>query len=239
MSNYLEIANSKIFYICGSAIILFIIFQSYLFIRLAFKEGISIGLGKKQMIKAFRVGAVSSILPTIAIIVALITMVPVLGIPIPWVRLSVIGSAPYELMAAGIGAKAMGVNGLGGTGYTSEVFASSVWIMCIGSFWAISIVVFFLKKIKSKYASNSSNADVGWRTILTNAAFLGVFCIFIADPVVKGGLPLFTLLSGAGIMFFLVIIIVKLKVNWLKEFALTLSMLGAMLLSIAAANFIF
>lgn len=239
MSNYLEIANSKVFYILGSVIILFVILQSYLFVRLAFKEGIIIGLSKKQMIKAFRVGAVSSILPTIAIIVALIAMVPVLGIPIPWIRLSVIGSAPYELMSAGIGAKVMGVEGLGGAGYTSEVFAFSVWIMSIGSFWAVSIVVFFLKKIKNKYASNSTSADASWGTILTNSAFLGVFCIFIADPVVKGGLPLFTLLSGAGIMTLLVVIIVKLKVNWLKEFALTLSMLGAMLLSIVASNFIF
>jgi len=227
VDNYLQIANSGIFYVCGVIIIGFIILQSLLFLNLAYREGLKLGLSSGKMLKALRTGAVTTVVPTIAVIVALIAMVPVLGVPIPWIRLSVIGSAPYELMAAGIGAKSMGVDSLGGAGYTSQVFAASVWIMCIGSIWAVMLVTVFLKRIKAR-CSKGSDSDPKWRTILTNATFLGVFCIFIADPVIKGGMALAAMLSGAAIMTVFAILIVKLKQNWLREFALALSMIGAM-----------
>lgn len=231
MNDYLQIANSSIFYICGAIILLVIGLQAIVYIRMAFKEGEKVGLSKAKMLKALRASMISSIIPTIPIVVALIAMVPVLGIPIPWIRLSVIGSAPYELLAAGIGAKSMGINGLGGTGYTKEVFANSVWIMCFGSIWSVSVVIFFLKKLKAGY-SKAVDKDKHWKTLLTNAAFLGVMSIFIADPVTTGGIPLVTLISGGILMTFFGFLIFKLKFNWLREFALTFSMLGAMLCSV-------
>ena len=106
---------------------------------------------EQQMIKAVRTGATVSFIPAVSILISLIAMAPVLGIPFPWLRLSIIGSAPYELLAAGIGAKAMGVDNLGSEGFTREVFANSIWIMTLGSFWAVSIVVFFLKKYRNNF----------------------------------------------------------------------------------------
>ena len=149
MNDYLQIANSGIFYICGLVLLLEIAVQALLYIRMAFAEGEKMGISRQKMYSAIRASMISSVVPTLAIIAALMAMVPVLGIPIPWLRLSVIGSAPYELMAAGIGAKSMGVNGLGGEGYSVEVFANSVWIMCFGSIWAVSIVAIFLRRIKT------------------------------------------------------------------------------------------
>jgi hypothetical protein len=227
MGDYLAIANDPVFFACGAAIILFILVQAALFTAAAFKEGARLGMGRRSLWKAFRAGALSSALPTAAILVALVTMVPVLGLPVPWIRLSVIGSAPYELMAAGIGAKAMGVNGLGGSGYTAEVFASSVWVMCAGSVWSVLLVTFALKKVRSKVAGSLAK-DESWRAVLMNAAFLGVFSIFIADPVVRGGLPLATLGAGALAMALVGALIVKLGQEWLREFALALSMIVAM-----------
>jgi hypothetical protein len=238
VGNYLDYANSSILYVCAAVLVAFVMLQSLLFIILAFRSGTKRGLSRQKMFKALRTGVVTSIVPSIAVVVALIAMAPVLGIPVPWMRLSVIGSAPYELMAAGIGAKSMGIDTLGGAGYTKEVFANSVWIMCIGSFWAISIVVLFLKKIKKRY-SKVVNKDPKWKNILTSAAFMGVFCIFMADPITTGGLPLITLISGAVFMTIFAVLITKLKINWLKEFALTLSMLGAMASSILFSNMMF
>lgn len=235
--NYLNIANNSIFFTATAVIIVFIVVQSLLFIRLALQEGARIGLSKAKMYKALRMGFVSSIVPALAIGVALMAMAPVLGIPISWMRLSVIGSAPYELMAAGVGAKSMGIDQLGGTGYTGQVFANSIWTMCIGSIWAVSITVLFLKKIKSKY-SQTVNKDPKWRNILTSAAFMGVFSIFIADPVTSGGLPLITLLAGGLFMTLFAVMIVKLKIEWLREFSLTFSILGAMACAVIVSNLI-
>ncbi|MCR4437335.1 MAG: DUF5058 family protein [Eubacteriales bacterium] len=236
MNYYLTVANSYIFYFCGVLLFSLIALQAVLYIRLNYQEGLKIGLTKSQMSKALRSAAVNSIVPSLSIVVAFLAMVPVLGIPIPWIRLSFLGSAPYELMAAGIGAKAMGVNGLGGNGYTAEVFANSVWTMCLGSIWAIFMVSCFLGIIKKRYAK-VGREDPRWRNTFVNAAFVGVFSIFIADPVSSGGLPLATLISGAVLMTGFAILIARFRTSWLKEFALTFSMLGAMLMSILLAKY--
>jgi hypothetical protein len=227
MSDYLSIANNRLFYICGIVITLLVALQAFLFIRVSFREGRRCGLTREQMIKALRTGAVTSIIPAVSAVVALIAMAPVLGIPIPWIRQSIMGSTAYELLAAGVGAKSMGVEGLGGSGYTSQVFASSIWIMTIGSVWAVAIIVFFLRKLQGKY-SKIAGTDPKWKNTMINAAFLGVFSIFIAGPVTTGGLPLLTLAAGGIIMTVLALLIIKLKLDWLKEFAVTFSMLGAM-----------
>lgn len=238
MGDYIKIANSNVFYICAIVITLAVLLQAYIFIRISLKEGEKRGLSKKKMYQALRTGAVTSIVPSISTVVALIAMIPVLGLPIPWIRQSIMGSTLYELTAAGVGAKAMGVIKLGGPEYTASVFASSIWIMTLGSFWAVAIVVFFLKKYQSKITT-ISGGDPAWKNILINAAFFGVFSIFIADPVTSvttDRLPLTTLIAGGFLMTIFGIIIVKLKQKWLREFALTFSMIGAMVVAALASH---
>lgn len=228
MKDYLEIANSNYFYLWGGIILLVILLQSILFIRLAWKEGMRIGLSSRKMLRGLRSGMISAIIPSIPIVIALIAMAGVLGVPFPWIRLSVIGSAPYELLSANIGADSMGVDGLGGAGYTKFVFANSVWVMTIGAMWSGLIVFFFLKKIKN-YRQRVEKRDPQWMKIIANAAFFGVVCIFLARPITSGGLPLATLVIGALLMVVCALLITKFKMNWLREFALPFSMIGAMI----------
>ncbi len=234
MKDYLQIANGGIFYLCGVVITILVLLQAFFFIRISFKEGKKLGLSKEKMFKALRIGVITSIIPTIPAIIALIAMVPILGLPIPWIRQTIMGSTTYELVAAGIGAKAMSVS-YGGPDFKGPAFASTIWIMTLGSIWAVLIVVFFLRRFQSKI-SPASGGDPVWRNILINAAFFGVFSIFIADPIVAGGVPLVTLIAGAILMAILAVLVVKLKINWLREFALTISMVGAMICAVLATN---
>lgn len=227
MDDYLEIANSSYFYLWGGIILLVILVQSILFIRLAWKEGKRIGLTGKRMLQGLRSGMVAAIIPSIPIVIALIAMAGSLGIPFPWIRLSVIGSAPYELLAAGIGARSMGVVELGGKGYTQFVFANSVWVMTIGAMWSGLMVFFFNKMLKKTY-KKIEKKDPNWMKIITSAAFFGIICLFLAEPIVKGGLPLVTTISGALLMVICAVLIKKFEIKWLKEFAWPISMVGAM-----------
>ncbi len=227
MDNYLKIANSGYFYLWGGIILMVIMIQAVLFIRLAWKEGKRIGLSSERMLKGLRAGMVSAIIPSIPIVISLIVMAAVLGVPFPWIRLSVIGSAPYELLAAGIGAEKMGVGALGGTGYTGAVFANSVWVMTIGAMWSGLMVFFLLKRIKKQYAK-IENKDPRWMRVITGAAFFGVVCIFLMDKALSGTLPLLTVISGAVLMIICALLIQKFKLKWLTEFALPISMVGAM-----------
>jgi len=227
MGDYLQIANSGYFYLWGSIILLVIMIQAILFIRLAWKEGKRIGLTNQRMLQGLRAGMLASIIPTIPIVIALVAMAGSLGIPVPWIRLSVIGSAPYEILAAGIGAAAMGVKSLGGEGYNQYVFANSAWVMTVGAMWSGLIVFFFLKKIKKQYA-RIEKKDPNWMKIITLAAFFGVVCMFLPQPIVAGGVPLITTVTGAILMIICALLIKKFEIKWLREFALPFSMVGAM-----------
>ena len=227
MNDYLDIANHGYLYLWGGIILLVILIQAVLFIRLAWKEGKRIGLTAQRMLQGLRAGMVAAIIPSVSIVVALIAMAGVLGIPFPWIRLSVIGSAPYELLAAGIGGKSMGIETLGGAGYTQFVFANSVWVMTIGAMWSGLMVFFFLKRLKKQY-KKIEDRDPNWMKIISSAAFFGVVCIFLAEPIVKGGLPLITMITGALLMTLCALLIKKYEIKWLREFALPLSMVGAM-----------
>ncbi len=231
MEGYREIANAPVLFRAVIGIVLFVMVQSLLFLIIAVKRGREAGLSGVTMKKAFRAGVTTSIIPTLPILMALIAIAPVLGLPISWLRLSVIGSAPYELMAAGIGAKSMGVGSLGGEGFTLDVFINAVWVMCAGSFWAIMIVALFYRRLKKRYSLRAAG-DRRWQEILTSACFMGVFSLFMADPITSGGVPLASFAASAIFMLFFVFLIVRLGFEKLREFALTLSMIGGMVMSI-------
>lgn len=229
--DYLKIANSKLLFIFVILVIIFVMVQSVIFFLKAWKEGKRIGLSKKVMMNAVKSSAIFSIVPSLPIILSLIAMVPVLGIPFPWLRLSVIGSAPYELMAADIGAKSMGIKGLGAPGYTPQVFANSMWIMTLGIMWSILLCVLFMKRLQ-KGMNKLKKKDSKWLEILISALYFGMLCSFIGQPIVEGGLPLVTILASAAIMAIMGILIKKFKMSWLTNFALSISMIGAMALAI-------
>ncbi len=227
MESYLSFANSPVLGLAAAAVIVFVLVQAVLFLSVAVRRGKAAGIPPTLLRKAFRAGVTTSLIPSLPIVLALIAMAPVLGTPISWMRLSVIGSAPYELMAAGIGAKTMGVDSLGGAGFTPTVFANAVWVMCAGSFWAIFLVAALYKGIKRRY-SMGAKGDARWREILTGACFMGVFALFMADPITNGGTDLVTFLIAAVVMVVFLLLITRRRMTKLKEFALPVSMLAGM-----------
>ena len=231
--NYLDIANNNfVFIVCGLAI-LFILSQAVVFLVLAWKRGLVLGMSINTMKNTIKSSAIFSIVPSIPIVLSLMAMVPILGIPFPWLRLSIVGSAPYELISADIGAKSMGVAGLGGEGYTAQVFANSMWVMSIGIIWGLVYCIFFMKKYQKKL-KKVKQKDSSWAAILVSALNFGMLSVYIGPPVIEGGLPFITLICGALIMIVITYIIKKLKAEWLSNFSLALSMLGAMACAVIA-----
>jgi hypothetical protein len=55
-----------------------------------------------------------------------------LGKYFPWLRLSVVGSAAYENMAADMVAKASGLAGIADPGFDLPIFTMAMWVMSIG-----------------------------------------------------------------------------------------------------------
>ena len=247
MENYLEVANSHFLALLGGIVFLFILCQCTLFLRKAWKRGVESGIDRDKLKGAIRQSMIFSVIPSLPILISLVAMAPILGIYFPWIRLSVIGSAPYELIAADVGAKSMGVSGLGGEGYTAAVFASSMWIMSLGIIWGLVIVLFFLNRIQ-KTISNARSRDALWIPILIAALFAGLLSVFLAEIIggslfrmVKGaeagiGLGLPVMVISAGFMLLCGLLIKKYNMNWLKDFALSFCMVIAMAAAVLISN---
>ena len=231
MAEYLSIANHPlIFAICG--VVLFVILiQSLISLRIAWRRGLEIGMDRQRMRAVIRSSAVFSIVPSLPIVLSLMAIAPVLGLPFSWMRLSVIGSAPYELIAAGIGAKSMGIADLGAPGYTAQVFGNSMWVMTIGILTGLLLSIFTLKRYQHGM-KNIGKKDNQWAAILVNALFFGMLSVFIGPPAVAGGTPLLVLLFSAAVMLGLTFLAKRIKSRSMEEFAMSLSMLAGMALAV-------
>ena len=69
------------------------------------------------------------IVPSLGVVVGLVALVAVIGIPYAWLRLSVLGSVMYELMASNMALSAMGLDAGSADG---DAFGLMMWVMCAG-----------------------------------------------------------------------------------------------------------
>ncbi len=233
--DYLSIANGRVLYILASIVIIVVIIQSVLFLRMSWKRGISIGISKTKLKETVKTSAFFAIVPSIPIVIALIAISPVLGLPFSWMRLSVIGSQSYEMIAAKIGASSMGIANLTDPGYTAQVFSNSMWVMSVGIIWGLVLSIFALKKYQNRMKIVQKK-DSKWAEIMVNALFFGMLSVFFGEPIVSGGLSLLVLLSSAAIMLFITWIAKITGKQWIRDFALSVSMIAGMAFAILFSN---
>lgn len=231
MGSYLRISNSGILYMLAGIVIAYVLLQSSIFLKLSLSRAKELGMDRKVIKNTIKSSAVFAIVPSLPIVISLISIAPLLGIPFSWLRLSIIGSATYELIAADIGAKSMGVLNSGAGSYTAEVFANSMWVMSIGIIWGLLLCIFFLRRYLGKMESIKQK-DSGWSSIMISALFFGMLSVFIGPPVVQGGISLMVLLCSALTMVILNYITKRFDIKWLVNFNLTLSMLSGMLMAV-------
>ena len=236
----MEFMNSAFLYIIGGVIAVFVLAQSVYFLLRAVKRGREIGLTNKIMKDAAVSSATFSVVPSVPIVLAMITLAATIGAPFSWIRLSVIGSMSYETVAAGAVAGAAG-------SITASVYAGIMWVMTIGIISGPVFNIFGLKKYQSKLVQIGER-NPKWSKILIDALFMGIIAVmggqYIAkgiaafagtapEKIVMGGeVQLLTLLTGAVLMGLFGLVIKLTKAKWLENFALPISMIGAIALSV-------
>ncbi|MFC1607481.1 DUF5058 family protein [Candidatus Latescibacterota bacterium] len=226
MENYLSIANGTGMWIACSAIIVVVFVQAIRLTIISFRSGASLGIPRESLVQALRTGFISALVPSIAILVGVAVLIPRLGVPFPWMRLSVIGSVIYELFAIEIAANTMGLTD-STAAFSGEVFSLAVWTMSMGFIFCLLFVAFFtphMKKIKDRIAGD----DVGWMSILNSAAFFGAFGFLWGQPIARGGFQLIALVGGFICMVMMQLLIRYGRQTWLKEWALSISIIAGM-----------
>ncbi len=231
--------NDTFLYLVTSVVILFVIAQSLFFLGKAIKRAKELNLGAAVIRKTIFSSALFTLAPAVSILVGVISLSQFLGLPLPWLRLSVIGAVTYELPAATMAASAMGVNISENMQAISDpkVFTVIAWVMTLGILSGLILILFGLKKIQ-KGVHSITGKDKRWGEILMDSLFMGMISAFLGLLFAKvntglpGFIPLAVALASALLMGVCGILIKKCKWAWMEQYALPISMLGAMALSI-------
>lgn len=225
--------NSIFLFVLAGAVILFVIAQSVFFLVRSYRRGKELQMDMGQIRKTILSTAIFTFAPAVSILLGVITLSKFLGLPLPWLRLSVIGAITYELPAATTTANALGISQLSESISKPEVYTAIAWVMTLGIFPGLIWVPVFIKKIQ-KGLLKIKNKDSRWGDILMTALFLGMISAFLgmvfADirSGLKGWIPIFVLLCSALVMGICGILVKKCGMKWLENYALPISMLCAM-----------
>lgn len=228
--------NSTFLYILAVCVIVFVLAQSTFFLVRAYRRGKELGIGAEKLKKTIVSTAVFTIAPAISILIGIVTLSKFLGIPLPWIRMSVIGALTYELPAATSTANALGIS-LAETITDPKVYSAIAWVMTLGIMPSIILPPILMKKIQGGMVK-IKNKDSKWGDMFLTAMFLGMISAFLgmvfAD--VRGGIagwiPIFVLLVSAALMGICGLLIKKCNMKWLETYALAISMVGAMIFAV-------
>lgn len=223
---YSFVANSSVMAIfCGLAILVVLV-QAVIFFRIAWKQALQLGFTKSDLMKVVKSSAVFSVVPSLPIIISYMILLPALGKFFPWLRLSVIGSATYETLAANMAVTSFGFDSLGSADFSPDVFGSLLWVVTLGVFLS-SMSALLLKRFDVKMKSVTENPN-NFGKVIPNIMFLGMMATLSAPYLVDvGNFP-----SVAAIVVSAAVMIglnaVGKRYPALKEFAFSLSMIAGM-----------
>lgn len=228
--------NHPILFVIAGFIITVVVAQSAFFLVRAWRRAVELGMSKSVLKKTVTSAAVFTIAPAVSILVGVLVLSKKLGIALPWLRLSIIGSLSYETVAAETTIEQIDLaNGAGIT--SASDFVTVLWVMTLGIIVGLLLVPIFSKKIQ-KGIKGMEQRDRKWGVIFNNAMFLGmisaflgyVFCdvglVFSGDT--SGLIPVCVMAVSALIMTVCGLLSKKLSARWLTDYALPFSLIGGM-----------
>lgn len=223
---YSHVANSPVMAIfCGLAIVVVLV-QAAVFFRVAWKRALELGLTRQELMKVVKSSAVFSIVPSLPIIISYMILLPALGKFFPWLRLSVIGSATYETLAANMAVTSFSFDSLGSADFSPDVFGSLLWVVTLGVFLS-SMSALLLRRFDSKMQSVTTNPN-SFGNVVPNIMFLGMMATlsapYLADVT---NIPSLSAIVVSALVMIGLNAVGK-KVPALKEFAFSLSMIAGM-----------
>ena len=218
--------------IVAAVVIAFVVAQSAFFLVRAYRHGVEIGMDRAKLKKTVLSTAVFTVAPAVSILLGILTLSKFLGIPLPWIRLSVVGAITYELPAATSTATALGLS-LSDTITDPKAYTAIAWVMTLGIIPGMIMIPLFLKKIQGGIMK-IKNKDSKWGDLFMTSLFLGMISAFLGMVFtdvrsgLAGWIPIFVLLFSALMMGICGILIKVCKMKWLETYALSVSMILAM-----------
>jgi len=237
-----QLSSAPLYFICGG-VILFVALLSVFFLVRAYRAGIAVGIDRVKLRRAITSSATFSVLPSISILLGVIALSGTLGIPLPWLRLSVVGALHYETSVADIAARSIGLSGLNAGEMTLQAFTTIALLLGVGIIWGVVCMAVFGKKYHSRFQRSSGKKSGGrsFGDMAMTAMFIGLITAYIGSYIGQlvqlqsGGivitgqyLQLVTLAFSAVAMAVFCWFAEKKNVAWLDNFSIAGSMLVGM-----------
>ena len=237
--------DSPLIYGLYGAVVAFVVAMSLYYIIHSVRRAKALKMDMGKIKKVVTTSAVFSILPAVGIGIGVVTLIGSIGIALPAIRLSVIGSLQYETMMADGAATAIADSMdkfISGT-ITAQDFVTIATVMTIPILTGPLVVIFFYKKFQPKVqmlsskTSATSGGGINIGDLLFQVVFIGMILGYLA-------MSLTTITSGVGYldnyynfiaivvaaicMYVCDLLIGKCGQKWLDSFSTPLSMLIAM-----------
>ena len=228
--------NHPILFLLSGLLILVVLVQSVYFLVKALRRARELGMEKSKLKKLILSAIAFTVAPAVAIVISVITLSKDLGVALPWLRLSVIGSLSYETMAATNAVGAMGMT-FGSSSLNASQFVTVTIVMTIGIMVGIWLVPLIGKRLQNGMISMEKR-DKKWSEIFTNAMFIGMISAFVGYVVCDvstafkgdftGLIPVAVALVSVVVMLLCGLGMKKLKWQWLSDYALPISLVVGM-----------
>lgn len=203
-----------------------VILQSVIYFKAIRKAAPAAELTPGQVNSSVRSGAVAAIGPSLAVALIAISLLPLFGTPAVLTRIGLVGSAAFDVAAAGISAGTQGAQ-LGGPTYTQKIFALAFAAMTIGGLaWMLTALI--LTPILSKGDAKLRKVNPAVMAIVPTAALLGAFFTLAFQEVLKSPVHLVTMLASAAAMGVCLLLAHRLRLPWLREWGLGMSIIVAL-----------
>ena len=248
--------NHPLLYLIAGLLVAVVLGQSVFFLVKAYRRGVQLGMDRTKIRKTMISAAVFTIAPAVAIVISVMTLSRKLGIPLPWLRLSVVGSMSYETVAANNALSAIGQSLGSAQALTAQQYVNVLLVMTISIMLGIWLVPVIGKKLQ-KGMDSLSNRDAKWAEIFQNALFIGMIAAFLGfvfcdvarlwDPASRvveqtvdgvtsqtpvsatsGLIPVCVMATSALVMVVCGLLMRKPKLKWLSEYALPISLVLGM-----------
>ena len=170
--------NHPILFVLAGLLVAVVLGQSVYFLLKALKRSRELGMDQKKIKKTMKTAAIFTIAPAVAIVISVITLSKKLGLPLPWLRLSVVGSMSYETVAANNALSSM-LQSLGSpVPLTAQQYVNVLLVMTISIMMGIWLVPVIGKRLQGGM-SKLSNRDAMWADIFQNGLFIGMISAFL------------------------------------------------------------
>ena len=228
--------NHPILYVIAGLIILVVLAQSAFFLFRALARAKELGMDKSILRKTMASAAIFTIAPAVSILVGVAILSKQLGVALPWLRLSIIGSLSYETVAAQTTIDQLNL-APGQQLNDASAYVTVLWVMTLGIIIGLLLVPLCTKRIQ-KGLKKMEKKDSRWGEIFNNAMFLGMISAFLGyvfcdvSTIFSGSfaglIPVCVMVISALLMVACGLLAKKLRVHWITDYALPISLIGGM-----------